>query len=553
MNAVLGKRPTSSIASDEKSEDENAAKMARASAGGADGDDDMLEVGGRAKQYHCANCSRNVTGILRIRCEVTKLWFCAECFSVGVEIKGHKKEHPYRVVDSLSFPLYAPDWTMDEELLLLEGIEMYGLGNWRDVAQHVGTKGAAPCESHYTNVYLHSSTPPLPVVCKQLEQQLEGKRDSDGATSTDTLVNAKAKADEQMPAPAESEPASGTSSAEALATTSAPTIAGYMPLRGDFDVEHENDAELLLADMEFNDDDHPSEVELKLKVIAIYNAKLDERERRKRFVIERDLLDYKKHQSIERRRPRDERELVASMRAFARFHSAEEHEQLVNGLLASMRLRKRVQQLQHYRRMGMRSLAEARLYEAEKKRRDMALALRKQRQKSAYLYESGRTSGVTTARARDRTSRRAQRDSQGCDDAVDEQDGAEEEEGQADHEAAASSIGGAGTVASGHKNILDLTDAPGVELLSDKEKNLCQMLRLLPKHYIVVKDTLIRESLRLGFLQKGVARQLIKIDVSKVNQIYDFFIQCGWMRSEPAEPVSTTLENNGSDNATAVK
>ena len=28
-------------------------------------------------------------------------------------------------------------------------------------------------------------------------------------------------------------------------------LAGYMPLRGDFDVEHDNDAELLLADMEF--------------------------------------------------------------------------------------------------------------------------------------------------------------------------------------------------------------------------------------------------------------------------------------------------------------
>lgn len=32
--------------------------------------------------------------------------------------------------------------------------------------------------------------------------------------------------------------------------------------REDFDVEHDNDAELILADMEFNEDDHPSEVKL---------------------------------------------------------------------------------------------------------------------------------------------------------------------------------------------------------------------------------------------------------------------------------------------------
>ena len=98
------------------------------------------------------------------------------------------------------------------------------------------------------------------------------------------------------------------------------------------------------------------QTELKLKIIEIYNSKLDERERRKKFVLERDLLDYKKHQAIERRRPKDERELVASLRPFARFNSAEQHEQLVNGLLTAMRLRKRIRQLQHYRRMGIRTL-----------------------------------------------------------------------------------------------------------------------------------------------------------------------------------------------------
>ena len=57
-----------------------------------------------------------------------------------------------------------------------------------------------------------------------------------------------------------------------------------MPLRGDYDIEHDNDAELVLADMEFVADDHASERELKRRVVQIYNAKLDERERRKAFV-----------------------------------------------------------------------------------------------------------------------------------------------------------------------------------------------------------------------------------------------------------------------------
>ena len=34
--------------------------------------------------------------------------------------------------------------------------------------------------------------------------------------------------------------------------SNASEIIGYMPKRGDFDIEYDNDAELLLAEMEFN-------------------------------------------------------------------------------------------------------------------------------------------------------------------------------------------------------------------------------------------------------------------------------------------------------------
>lgn len=67
-----------------------------------------------------------------------------------------------------------------------------------------------------------------------------------------------------------------------------------MPNRGDFDIEFDNDAELLLAEMEFNDDDKPSEVDMKFKVLDIYNLRLNERIKRKEFVISRDLLNLKK-------------------------------------------------------------------------------------------------------------------------------------------------------------------------------------------------------------------------------------------------------------------
>jgi hypothetical protein len=53
-------------------------------------------------------------------------------------------------------------------------------------------------------------------------------------------------------------------------------IPGYMPLRGDFDVEHDNDAEQVLADMEFSPQDDESERRLKLMVVEVYNRCVEE-------------------------------------------------------------------------------------------------------------------------------------------------------------------------------------------------------------------------------------------------------------------------------------
>ena len=47
-----------------------------------------------------------------------------------------------------------------------------------------------------------------------------------------------------------------------------------MPRRGDFEFEYDNDAELLLAEMEFNDDDTEEEKVMKFRLIDIYNHKL---------------------------------------------------------------------------------------------------------------------------------------------------------------------------------------------------------------------------------------------------------------------------------------
>ena len=48
-------------------------------------------------------------------------------------------------------------------------------------------------------------------------------------------------------------------------------ILGYAPLREEFEVEYDNEAELFLADMEFSQEDSKEEVQIKENILEIYN------------------------------------------------------------------------------------------------------------------------------------------------------------------------------------------------------------------------------------------------------------------------------------------
>lgn len=127
------------------------------------------------------------------------------------------------------------------------------------------------------------------------------------------------------------------------------------------------DAELLLADMEFFEDDTPENIELKNSVIELYNGRLDERIRRKKFVIDRGLLNLKQVQKFERKRSKEDREIINKMKIFARFNSAEEHTDLVHSILKERLLRETIQQLKFFKSKGLSNMDQIeRFIEAQK-------------------------------------------------------------------------------------------------------------------------------------------------------------------------------------------
>jgi SWIRM domain len=70
---------------------------------------------------------------------------------------------------------------------------------------------------------------------------------------------------------------------------------------------------------------------------------------------------------------------------------------------------------------------------------------------------------------------------------------------------------------------------PGFDKLTEDEKNLCSIVRLPPLGYSEYKAILMAENAKAGYVRLADARRLIKIDVNKTRQIYDFLIKAGFI------------------------
>ncbi|KAI9601479.1 hypothetical protein H4Q26_001299 [Puccinia striiformis f. sp. tritici PST-130] len=439
-----------------------------------------VAAGTSGVKYHCDGCSADISNTVRIRCAhrqnvTTNLGaqtltqsalvcdnfdLCGQCYCEGKEIGQHKAWHDYRVIEPHSVPIFTEDWGADEELLLIEACQIYGLGNWSDIADHVGNgRTKEEVERHYLDVFIGSDDYPLPPV----DARIDIDQDEFQARKKSRLEEVHARPLPELPPP--------------KPVSSAPTnheIAGFMPGRLDFEIEWENEAENAIKDLSFgrvyrfgaeqkdendtahNQDDEttcadsakkrkrvvgsgagkttqrtdehttrneavqdPSAQETDGKEIETdardlmpscsvdplqiahspkQKAKSKQKEKAEQKADEEDdneevdeepplsdepdldlelklaileiyndnMIGYKKIQAAERKLPKEIRDLVIRIKPFARLQTATDHAKFQEGLIHEMALRKRVAELQEYRKMGITTLADAEKYEKRK-------------------------------------------------------------------------------------------------------------------------------------------------------------------------------------------
>jgi len=439
-------------------------------------------------KFHCDVCASDCTNRVRISCAICPEYdLCVPCFASGSYSNNHKPYHDYKIIETNSFPIFDQDWGADEELLLITGSQSLGLGNWQDVAEHIGGRSKDEVSNHYEEIYLMSKEYPIPEMSKNFSN----------ITPDEMVKKKKRRLDERKnaPLPPPRKPIASVPLCH--------EVQGFMPGRLEFEHEFENDAELTVKDMIFDPDDQTTDIELKLAILDIYNSRLTSRSEKKRLLFENNLLEYRKNASLDKKRTKEERELFNKLKAYSRIMSPNDFQDFSKDMLSELHCRTRIKQLQEWRKNGITSIESGLKYEKDKSQRIANL------QRFGYLNNSNSINSNPrhTANSLQHSTSRSRTP-------------------------IINGNNGDSSFIKKNKNLTinEIQHSNDFNLLSFEEQELCIQLKILPKPYIAIKEVLFRESLRTGgILKKKTCKELLKIDPNKANKIFEFFRQQNWL------------------------
>lgn len=480
------------------------------------------------------------------------------CFAKGETSSNHQPAtHPYRVIEQNSFPIYDEDWGADEELLLLEGCEIYGLGSWADIADHIGgyrTKDEV--RDHYEKVYIQSSKFPLPERCSPHDTTLAT------ATTREEFQARKKRRIESRKEAIKNAPAPPPKTKPTASVPSCHEIQGYMPGRLEFETEYANEAEEAVQLMQFEPGDgiNPNtgqlepEMELKLTVMEIYNSRLTQRVERKKVIFEHNLLDYRENTKLDKKRSKEERDILNKAKPFARMMNHKDFEDFNQGLIDELNLRQAITQLQEWRNLGIGDLRSGEKYEQEK-----AARLQKQmpmgsmdRERLAVQQRNKQPpppdppSGAALLVAPEMPIRLANKSNAlNGGQANGESKLTNGNYANGDH---ANGINGSIVVNGASNGIipkpkhmpqpisgvtplnLSQDNAPDLHLLTPEEVRLCEVCRMQPKPWLMTKAEVIREATKgNGALKKKQVKEICRVDTRKGGTIFECMVAWGYI------------------------
>ncbi|CAK8680397.1 transcriptional adapter 2-alpha-like [Clavelina lepadiformis] len=423
----------------------------------------------------CPGCSSEIAEpyIKCAECGPEAYRICFSCFTKGFESGSHENNHKYEIITN-DFPILEHGWSASEELKLLDALADCGSGNWGAIASQVKTKSKLECELHYMKCYVANAKYPLPDM------------PNPQVRPPSIPIPFKACEDPCRPLPD---------------SHRAQHMAGYLAARGDFIEEYDNYAEWDVQDVYFSPDDRPILKSLKMAVVKIYQSRLNERARRKHIIRKFGLINHSNHllRYIRKLSP-ELRSIEVKLRPVMQYQPHPiAHDKMVQGLGLELELREKIKRLKEYRNNGITCFRVAKLYEKLKVKREQSKI------KSNCISEI-----LPYLHDPNALAQWLQR--------------------QAAIEAGMLSSSSAPSVVPAVRKYappIDLTGLPGVEKLTEVERDFCANARLVPEAFLSYKSALINEYRKNGPVRLATARTVVKIDVNKTRKLYDFLGEQG--------------------------
>ncbi|KAH0173806.1 putative SAGA complex subunit, partial [Aureobasidium melanogenum] len=482
-------------------------------------------------KYICDICSADITATVRIRCaddDCSNYDLCVPCFGEGKSSGKHDPAtHPFQVIEQHSIPIYVEDWGADEELLLLEGAETYGLGSWADIADHIGgyrTKDEV--RDHYIETYINSSKFPLPERASPKDTTLSDSipRDEFQARKKRRIEERKEAAKNQAIIDSKQKPTSSVPSCH--------EVQGFMPGRLEFETEYFNEAEEAVQHMQFEPGDGINpvtgelepEMDLKITVMDIYNHRLTARVERKKVLFEHNLLEYRKNTAIDKKKTKDERDLSNKTKPFARMMNHSDFEAFTTGIEYEHSIRQAIKQLQDWRRMQIGDLKSGEKYEVEKAARQARAAATADRfSMPGRVHKPSAQEPPSAASALIGPELPPKPNTTGL-QTPPESTSPNASNTNAPPRFPLQAITGVS------KMDLHGNNSQDAHLLTENEQEICRVIRVQPKAYLVMKDAVLKEALRSnGCLKRKNVKEVCRIDTTKAGKLFDFFVWSGWI------------------------
>lgn len=467
---------------------------------------------------------------------------CVPCFSEGKSSGKHDPStHAFHVIEQHSIPIFTKDWGADEELLLLEGAETYGLGSWAEIADHIGgLRQKDEVRDHYIKTYIESSKFPLPERASPQDATLadEIPREEFQARKKRRIEKRKEAQKNQPPTDPKQKPTSSVPSCH--------EVQGYMPGRLEFETEYFNEAEEAVQHMQFEPGDgiNPRtgelepEMELKMTVMDIYNHRLTARVDRKKILFEHNLLEYRANTAKDKKRTKEERDLHNKLKPFARMMDHSDFEQFSSGVEYEYNLRQAIAQLQEWRRMQISDLKSGEKYEIDKAARlaraanntSMDRFAVQSRPKPNQHEPTSAASALVGPDLPLRPPTGLQTPPLSASPSVKGESGKQLPHGHPNGTIAKPERFPLAPLPSVTPLVLNSENTADFQLLTEPEQEVCKTLRIQPKAYVVIKDAVMREAMKSGgSLKKMNVKDICHLEKKKSEKLFDFFVWSGWI------------------------